>query len=171
MRRQNDSSGKAGALLLAAGVGAALMYFLDPGRGARRRAIARDRTASAVRSGSESVQRRAEDARNRITGAVASARNRLRRDAPTERQLVERVRSELGRHTDHVSAIEVLAEDGVVTLRGQVLAEELSSVVATARRVRGVEDVHDELEVRDAIPAGGLTRKGPEADEGLAPQA
>jgi osmotically-inducible protein OsmY len=40
-----------------------------------------------------------------------------------------------------------MAEDGVVTLRGEVLASELGDVIAGVRTVRGVRDVRNELSV------------------------
>ncbi len=43
---EEKSGGKTIALLSGIGVGAALMYVLDPDRGRRRRALARDKAVS-----------------------------------------------------------------------------------------------------------------------------
>jgi uncharacterized membrane protein len=76
--------------------------------------------------------------------------------------LVERVRPRLGRASSHLRAIDVLAWDGVVTLRGPILRHELKPVLRAVERVPGVRRVVSELdEHRQAgnIPAlqGGST--------------
>ena len=130
------------------------MYFLDPERGATRRAHARDKAGSLFRDGGEAWQKRGEDLRNRFRGAVAEARSRFAADdEPTDVQLMERVRAALGHHTERAGSIEVLVHDGVVTLRGEVAGDELLEILGTVRRVRGVREVHDEMMVRQG--AGG----------------
>jgi osmotically-inducible protein OsmY len=149
MNRRTNGAGQAGAMLAAAGLGAAMMYFLDPARGARRRAVATDKAESLVRSGAEAVERRSVQARNQLTGIVARTRARFGTDAPTDVQLAERVRSALGHHSDHVRALEIVVQDAVVTLRGNLPTGELRDVLRAVRRVRGVREVHDELNLQE----------------------
>lgn len=139
------------ALLLGVGLGAALMFILDPDRGARRRALVRDKSVKLLRRGGRVVRNRGEDVGNRIAGVAAETRGKLK-DAPTNHQLEERVRAELGHHVEHSKAIEVVADDGFVTLSGNVLRDELNDVLETVRSVRGVRDVRSEMQVR-ATPA------------------
>jgi osmotically-inducible protein OsmY len=54
---------------------------------------------------------------------------------------------------EHARAIDVVAEQGRVTLRGSVLSSELDDVLSTARKVRGVERVDNQLDVH-ATPGG-----------------
>ena len=147
-------------LLAGAGIGGALMFFLDPRGGPRRRALVRDRTARAIRTGKEELQQEVEDARNRISGVVAEARVRMRREPVDDEQLVERVRAELGHHVDRTGGIEVTADRGTVTLRGEVSGEALDDVLGTVGGVRGVRRVENELEVREAPsrPSAGRRR-------------
>ena len=145
MNRRSNGAAQAGALLAAAGIGAAMMFFLDPERGRRRRAVATDKSERLVRSGADQVQRGTVQARDRLTGAVARTKARFGPDEPTDVQLAERVRAELGHHSNHVHDIDVVVREGVVTLGGNVPADELQDVLRTARRVRGVKEVHDEL--------------------------
>lgn len=143
-------SNQTGALLAGLGLGAALMYILDPKRGARRRALLRDQASSALRTGRREFRRRTEDLKHRAEGAVAELRGRLRerKDGTVDdEQLAERVRAELGHKVHHTSALEVSAQDGIVTLAGMIPREELPDALATARKVRGVEQVRDELRV------------------------
>lgn len=138
------------ALLIGAGLGAALMFILDPARGGRRRALVRDKSLKVLRRGGEAIQERTEDISNRLSGAVAELRGR-RASPPTDLQLEERVRAELGHKVEHAKAVEVLAEDGKITLRGDVLREELDDVLDAVRGVHGVRDVRSEMSIR-AIP-------------------
>ncbi|HET7550526.1 MAG TPA: BON domain-containing protein [Gemmatimonadaceae bacterium] len=137
---------KAMTLLAGVGIGAALMYFLDPVRGGRRRALVRDQAAGALNSAEREVRGRSADLRNRARGAAAELRN-AGDDHPSDAQLVARVRAELGHHVEHARAIDVVAEQGRVTLRGPVLSNELDDVLSAARKVRGVEQVDNQLDV------------------------
>ena len=134
------------ALLAGAGLGALLMFIADPDRGARRRALVRDKAVRGVRLGGRAIAAAAADMTNRTRGIAADARGAWQHDAPDEARLIERVRASLGRACSHPRAIVVTAIDGEVTLRGDVLVSEADVVLAAADAVRGVEDVIDELE-------------------------
>jgi osmotically-inducible protein OsmY len=148
IKPRNRQSNRTTALLAGIGIGAALMYLLDPGGGARRRALVRDRTASALRSARRELRDRAVDARNRARGFVAERRRGAGEPLDGDR-LVARVRAELGHHSEHVRDIEVVADGGTVTLRGAIPAHERDEVLAAVRRVRGVERLNDELGAAD----------------------
>lgn len=133
-------------LLAGLGIGAAIMYFLDPDRGARRRNMVRDQVAAAARSAADSLQDRTAHVRNRAVGAAAEVRSRITEDEVADEQLVARVRAQLGHHVERVRPIQVAAESGTVTLSGTVREEELPTVLATVEKVRGVEHVESRLE-------------------------
>ncbi len=154
MTRRTNGAGQAGAMIAAAGIGAAMMYFLDPARGARRRALATDKAESLFRAGAEQVERRGVRVRDHLNGVVARTRARLGSEQPTDVQLAERVRAELGHHSEYVRRLEVVVRDGVVTLRGNVPPDELQAVLRAARKVRGVHEVRDELTVQEPAFAG-----------------
>jgi hypothetical protein len=118
----------AAACLLAAGTGAALMYFLDPDLGRARRArMQPGRLPNAMR--------RAPDALEPVEDAV----------------LVERVRTALGHTIANPDGIDVKAFDGRVVLKGPVTPEELAEIVACTRRVRGVREVDNRLSLNTGI--------------------
>lgn len=149
------------------GLGAAVMYFLDPGRGARRRATIRDKMVHALNTTEDAASTTARDLRNRVRGLTAEVRGRLDDAVVDDDILVARVRAELGRVVSHPSAIAVTASDGRVTLTGPVLASEADALRKRARSVRGVRDVADQLTVHDRpddVPAlqGGVARRGGE---------
>lgn len=135
------------AALMGVGVGAALMYFFDPDRGRRRRALVRDKVEAAGNKASDYAEKMGRDFRNRAYGMVEETKALFRNEEVTDDVLSDRVRAKLGRYPVHIGAIEVSAQDGVVTLTGPILADELPTVLRAARFVRGVKDVDNQLAV------------------------
>ncbi|MFN2387605.1 MAG: BON domain-containing protein [Thermoanaerobaculia bacterium] len=138
------------ALLGGLGVGALLMYVLDPQRGAQRRALARDKATRLGHRAGEALAARSRDLRNRTRGVAAKTRSLVHKeeDVPNE-VLAERVRSRIGRVVGHPGSIEVAASNGIVTLSGPVLEEEVDELLAAVRETPGVEEVEDRLEVHE----------------------
>ena len=137
-------------VLVGAGIGAAVVFILDPGRGGRRRALVRDKIVRASRLTRDGLDATARDMSNRARGIAARTRGRLWNGEVSDDTLVERVRAKLGRASSHPRGIDVLANDGVITLRGPILANEVNNVLAITRSVRGVEDVINHLQAHDS---------------------
>lgn len=135
-------------LLGGIGLGAALMYILDPDRGRRRRALVKDKLASAATRTPDALGATSRDLTNRARGLAASVKSVFTSsdDAPDE-VIVQRVRSQIGRVVSHPSSIEVTADGGRVTLSGSVLASETDELLSIVGKVRGVKDVNNQLEV------------------------
>ena len=70
-------------LLFGLGAGAALMYFLDPDRGRRRRAVVRDKAVGLSDDARDRISGAAQDLSNRATGMLHEARKAVSGDAPT----------------------------------------------------------------------------------------
>lgn len=134
-------------LFAAAGVGALLMYLLDPDGGRRRTAIARDRLMRLARRGRETADAGMRDLANRAKGLVAEARGAVDRETPGDDVLVERVRAHLGRLVSHPHALRVEAASGRVTLTGPILKSEEEQLLHGVKSVRGVVEVDNRLEV------------------------
>lgn len=148
-------------LLTGIGLGATAAYLLDPERGRRRRVGARDRATHLVHEGQSFLGKAMRDARNRATGTIA----RITRgsDEPSDLLLCERARAVLGHHVSHAHAIDVSVRDGVVTLHGPIIREEIAGLVRAVRRIPGVGAVRNALEPHDReenIPSlqGGASR-------------
>ena len=137
------------ALVGGAGLGAALMYIFDPDRGKRRRALIRDKVEAAGNKVSDKVEKMGRDLQNRAYGVVAETKSIFQHDEVTDDLLVDRVRSRLGRIPVHIGAFDITAKDGVVTLRGQILADELPKVLRAARFVRGVKGIDNQFEAHE----------------------
>jgi uncharacterized membrane protein len=145
-------------------MGAGLMYLLDRRQGKRRRARLRDKVRHRVHEVEHVLDQSTRDFRNRAHGLVAETQKRLRTEYVDDTRLRERVRSALGRIVSHPGTLNVTVQDGRVTLRGPVLNSERRRVIAGVRRVRGVDDVIDQLDVHavsENIPAlqGGVRRE------------
>ena len=141
-----SNKGRTAALLGGMGIGAALMYLLDPDRGGRRRALVRDKAARLGRLTGERFEARSRDLRNRAKGVAAKRKREEAEEPPSDDILEARVRSQMGREVRNPAAIHVSASGGRVTLTGPVPSEERDKLVACAEAVPGVETVEDRLE-------------------------
>lgn len=147
------------ATLTGLGIGASLMYYLDPERGRRRRALVRDKLAHAASIGAVAIATTGRDLTHRATGAVARFRGMLRNESIDDVVLVERVRAQLGRCVSHPHDIDVDATGGRVRLRGHVPQAEQRGLLEALERVRGVREVV--LAFDERIEAGSArVRKG-----------
>jgi BON domain len=133
--------------ILGAGVGAGLMFLMDPARGPRRRALVRDkftRLAHKTRDAYGATQR---DLGNRLGGVASEVQSRIQGGVADDRIIEARVRAELGRVCSHPRAIRVNATNGWVTMSGDVLASEAGLVETAIRKVRGVGGVNRQFTV------------------------
>jgi uncharacterized membrane protein len=146
------------------GSGSILMYFLDPDRGKRRRALVRDQIVHCLNKTGDGVGTTRRDAAHRVQGLAATARRRLRTPDVSDGRLEARVRSKLGRVVSHPHAVSVTASDGHVTLSGPILASEAGPLLRAVRKVSGVTAVIDQLDVHkqpESVPGlqGGAGRR------------
>jgi hypothetical protein len=139
--------------LVGAGLGAGLMFLLDPARGSRRRALIRDKMIFAARKTRDAAGATRRDLGNRLYGLNARARSAFAADNADDRIIRDRVRAELGRIASHPRAICVDSHDRRVALSGDVLASEVPSILSAVKSVHGVEEV-DNLMTAHASAAG-----------------
>jgi len=141
-RAQIDSGMRALGYL---GLGAGLMYFLDPDRGRRRRALARDRMAHTANVLGGAVDTTARDLSHRVHGLLAEGSQLFRNQEVADEELGARVRSKLGRAVSHPHAIAVAVNQGRVALSGPVLAGEVKGLLKSVSKIPGVRVVKDAL--------------------------
>lgn len=155
-------------ILLGIALGAGATFFLDPRQGRRRRALVRDRVARTSREAREFGDAAAKDLRARARGVSSQLRlqgEALRGKPATDDVLVQRVRAKLGRYVSHPHAIRVTAQNGYVTLSGDILASEHGKLLQALRMVRGVRDCADRLDVHTSAEGvsalqGGIPAPG-----------
>ena len=134
-------------VLCAASAGAALMYFFDPSRGKRRRALLRDKAKHTVKVSNEAVGKTGRDLRNHVVGTFCRVQSLFRERVSTDAVLQARVRSKLGRVISHPKAVKVSATDGVVSLSGPILAWEEHPLLDAITGIDGVKNIENLLEV------------------------
>jgi hypothetical protein len=128
-------------------LGGALVFLLDPRRGAARRAVIRDKSLRAIREIEQAAQVGSRDMTHRLEGAVARVHVRRGREPVDDDVLVSRVRAKLGHVCSHPHAIAVNAKGGgCIELKGPILSKEASQVVSAISRVPGVTVLDDDLE-------------------------
>ncbi|HEX6864639.1 MAG TPA: BON domain-containing protein [Thermoanaerobaculia bacterium] len=151
-------------LLGGVGLGAGLMYLLDPDGGRRRRALARDKAVHGLKVSGKALRKTSLDLGNRTRGLVAEAGSLLHKGSADDRKLEGRVRSKLGRHVSNPSALQVQCQDGLVILSGPVLASELDKVLAKVQKIKGVHEVESRLEIQEGEEiSNGSRRLSPRA--------
>jgi uncharacterized membrane protein len=143
-------------ILVSVGLGAGLMYFLDPQYGNRRRALVRDKAYRIINNLDDSLDMSVEDMRNRARGVLSELIAKLSDQGAPDWILEERVRTALGRLSRHARGIDVEADGGYIYLNGPVLREDKDAILKTVAQTRGVHGVEDRLQVFDSaqnIPA------------------
>jgi uncharacterized membrane protein len=148
-----------------AGLGAGVMYLLDPDKGRRRRALTRDKVLHFANKAGEAIGTTSTDLSHRTAGTLARVRGRFGGKDVPDHVLTERVRARIGRAVSHPRSIEVSSEFGWVTLQGPVLLNELDELLRAVWSVPGVREVENRLEVHREpgdVPGlqGGSTRPG-----------
>jgi hypothetical protein len=133
-----------------AAIGAALVYFLDPQQGARRRNMARDRILAFFRRRGRGAARFGRGAASEAYG-VKQKVTHLREEPKDydDQTLKAKVESEVFRPADAPKGdVNVNVENGVVYLRGQVERPELiDDLESRVRAVQGVREVENLLHV------------------------
>ncbi len=136
------------AFLTGVGIGGGLMFMLDPASGRRRRALVRDKATGAWNGTSGVVQKTSRHISNRARGVAHTAKRIVGRAGDVGGvQLSERVRSRIGRVVSHPRAIDVRAEGNRIIVSGPILAAEVDNLLSAIRKVPGVQDVDNRLDV------------------------
>lgn len=144
--------------------GAFAMYMLDPETGRRRRALVREKAVAAGHDAQRLARGASRNTANQLRGAAAEARSRARGAPVSDRQLHERIRSELGHLVDQPSQVEVNVSNGFVTLGGSIKPPEMERLIGAVSAMQGVEHVENRLSAAPAAagaqgtqPPGGRT--------------
>ncbi len=136
-------------LLGGAGLGAGLMYLLDPEHGRRRRALLRDQAAQALHHGSAALDRGLRDLEHRASGCLIELASRFSPETVSDAVLLARIRTALGRCVAHPHAVEVAVTEGQVRLSGHILRRDLPHLIARVRAMKGVREIVDQLAVHE----------------------
>jgi hypothetical protein len=127
-------------------VGAGLMYLFDLRQGNRRRAIARDKALKFIWRSSSAAGKTYRHLRNRLEGVVAIlGRVATPRGAVSDRKLLDRIRSVIGRTVPRPGSVDFVAHDGRVTVTGYMKPHEAGQVIQAIERIPGVKSVDNRI--------------------------
>jgi hypothetical protein len=136
------------------GLGASVMYVLDPRLGRRRRALVRNKAQAYWRRMEKFISQTARNARQRASGLMAETRVQLRRaEVPEDAVLVARVQAQIGHVISQAEAVDVTAQQGRITLSGSIPAHEVEKLLSAVASVAGVTAVVNRLEGNRATAA------------------
>lgn len=125
--------------------GAAVMFYLDPLTGRRRRALARDRGVAATHDLGRFARAKSKRAADRMRGVLAETRSRISAAPIDDEQLHDRIRARLGHLTHRAGSVEVDVHRGHVVLKGHLPPAEVDGLVDAITAMRGVESVDNRL--------------------------
>lgn len=132
-------------IIAAAAAGAAVMYYLDPVAGRRRRALVRDKGTAVRHDAGDYARVKSRRAANRMRGVVARARSTVSPGSIGDDRLHDRIRAKLGHLVDRPGAVEVNVQDGHVVMTGSVLVGEAGELADAVSSMRGVASVESRL--------------------------
>ncbi len=132
------------------GLGIGLMYWLDPDRGKRRRALMRDRARHLSKVANRELNRKANDLRNRAQGVWFDTEKLFESETFTDERIVGQIRTKLGRLSSHPHAVKTIVENGKVTLSGLILADEVETLLKGIASTGGVREIENNLEAHES---------------------
>lgn len=150
-------------LAVAFAAGAAAMYYFDPIAGRRRRALARDQGIAAGHDVEHLARAKAKRTADRLHGAAARRRARLRDEPVDDLRLHERIRSQLGHIVEYPGAVTVQVNDGHVVLTGTASEEEIEQLHEAVWALPGVDGLDNQLAIGNGAAAGTATATGQDA--------
>jgi hypothetical protein len=132
------------------GLGAGIVYYIDPDRGRTRRAKLRDKFVHFTNETGDFFSRTGRHLRNKMYGYYAEGRSAASNmmggsESADDQTLTNRIRSELGRSTRNISGLNIRCSNGRVSLSGTAPDAEISSIVTIISGVRGVTGVDNQL--------------------------
>lgn len=133
------------AFLTGLGLGATVMYLLDPQGGNRRRSLAKDKAKHLSKRTRENLVATGKDLAHRARGLAHETRKSLKNERVRGPKLEERVRAELGHHVSDLSSVNVIARQGEVTLTGSLPSGEIEDALEAVSSVHGVRQVRNRL--------------------------
>lgn len=149
---------KASAFLTGAGLGAGLVYFLDPEM-ENRRAMLRNQAIRTLNQIGAAVESSAFDLQRRAIDLTAELKARLLPPMSPDETLAARLRSELRFLVSQPTAVEISTQNGRVTLKGTVFGEEMDRLLSAISSMRGVGEVENQLQARRPEERVGLEPK------------
>lgn len=141
------------SIVTALAAGAALMFYLDPSEGRRRRALVRDRSLALKRDAKDFMENQsthADDGAYGLDDGMLVDDVQLRRDVHARASLL----------LSNPMALDISVDEGVVRLSGRLPAREAELLLTKVAAMRGVQEVDDQLVIDpDTVEIDGVTEQ------------
>jgi len=148
------------AVIGAACASCTAMYLLDPVSGRRRRAWIADKARSLLNEVGDAVDVTWRDTTNRLRGLWTRVGSIFDRRQPTDEQITQRVRAQMGRLVWRPRQIEVSVQGGRVFLSGGPLSPgQCQRLIEHVQSMRGVTAVENQLRLEPAPSSEGGYRQ------------
>lgn len=148
MRKQNSTSLPGAAALGGIALGALAMYLADPVQGRRRRELVQEKMRTASEATGSVLSEAMHRTENRMSSAQLRAKSLLRRKQLDDESLQDRVRNTVAMLASFPEEVRIKAEQGKVILSGTVAAKEKERLLRKIRRIPGVRELRDQLELK-----------------------
>lgn len=125
--------------------GAAIMYYLDPATGRRRRALVRDKGVAASHDVKDLARTKSRRAANRVQGALAKTRAKVTDRSVDDQQLHDRIRAKLGHVASHLGTMQVKVHEGHVVMSGYAPEQEIDELLEAVSAIEGVKSLDNQL--------------------------
>jgi uncharacterized membrane protein len=160
--------GRFSSWLFGLGLGAGLMYFLDPEQGDRRKAMIRDQVTRVQHKGDDAVETAVNDLRNRVRGLLSSGMAMINEEDLPDQVIESRIRSKMGLFARHPGDVMVAVQNGRVTLEGNMLENEVEGFLGGIRRMKSVREIQNNIRThQDAGDNPRLQGEGMLMEDGL----
>lgn len=137
--------GKISAWLMGIGLGAGLMYYMDPQMGNQRKSKVRNQMLRLQNQADDAVETAVHDTRNRVKGLLSRGIEIVSDEALPDAVLEQRARARLGFLTRAPGALQLQVDQGELTIDGDILAEDAEELVNALGRLRGIRAVRNNL--------------------------
>ena len=125
---------------------AALMYLMDPEKGNERRATLREQFTKFMNKATTQTETLIGQISDRAQGVAAEAKQKLSTEDTPDEVMVARVRSAIGHVLTNAHEVDVIANQGLITLTGSVPTAETETLISTIKALPGVHGVENRLE-------------------------
>lgn len=148
MKRYSMRNPQLGTWLGGLAIGAMAMYLADPAQGKRRRGLVQEKMRIATEKTGNALEHAMHSTGNQLSQAQVRAKSMLRRKEFDDESLKDRLRNAIAMLASVPEEIRIKAEQGKVTLTGAVAAKEKNRLLRKLRRMPGVRELRDELELK-----------------------
>lgn len=132
------------------GIGAGLMYLLDPHAGSQRRAALMNNVNRLANQAGQGSSRNEGYVADKTAEGWTANKERLGVTMISDEVLGARIRANLRKAVSHPQAVNVQVVEGDVVLTGDILAREVQPLIDYVRAMQGVRNIDNRMNVYES---------------------